>query len=538
MLFAMEEGSSFWNVRVLFRAFICSASAALTLNLFIVPLRTALPLGSLGSLGALTFGSYLETDRNSYRTWEMPIFILLGIVGGLIGACFNGLNILITRARMRYVGPRGVKRFLEVLIVTATISGCAFIVPLYTGNCLVPSVHTNHTVNSTPASASWISCEPRSPDSTASFAATVGLFTTPSEDSIKVLFHSPLNFHNGMLAVFIVLYFFAADWTYGLGVPSGLFVPSLLTGAALGRLCGQLLEEHVGGVSHPGTYALVGASAVLAGMARITISLAVILMEATGNTQWSLPVLFTVSASKWTGDFFNKGIYDIHINLKHVPLLEAFAEHAMKRLRVRDVMVRDVRTLPQSISVGALVEHLSSCNHNGFPVVRPDTNQFCGLVQRGMLQHILKHGRSYGAFSRDEQEAGMPAPMVPYAEVASQQPHFPSLNELREVLHPEDYDTFVDIMPYVDTTVLSVQEHATLRRAFVLFRTLGLRHLPVVSSDGSLCGLLTRKELILSPPTESAPSEPVVTAGTPLSAAIGPQTPPLRRQTERGMEPT
>merc|ERR1712139_322443 len=57
-------------------------------------------------------------------------------------------------------------------------------------------------------------------------------------------------------------------------------------------------------------------------------------------------------------------------------------------------------------------------------------------------------------------------------------------------------------MPYTDRTALSVQKDATLRRAFALFRTLGLRHLPVVNSDGSLCGILTRKELILGPATK------------------------------------
>ena len=31
--------------------------------------------------------------------------------------------------------------------------------------------------------------------------------------------------------------------TYGLAVPSGLFVPSLLSGAAFGRLCGNLLHR-------------------------------------------------------------------------------------------------------------------------------------------------------------------------------------------------------------------------------------------------------------------------------------------------------
>ena len=40
------------------------------------------------------------------------------------------------------------------------------------------------------------------------------------------------------LATYTILYFFLALWTYGLSVPSGLFIPSLLIGAGWGRLVG------------------------------------------------------------------------------------------------------------------------------------------------------------------------------------------------------------------------------------------------------------------------------------------------------------
>jgi chloride channel 7 len=44
------------------------------------------------------------------------------------------------------------------------------------------------------------------------------------------------------LAVFASFYFILACWTYGLTVPSGLFIPTLLTGAAWGRLVGSGIE--------------------------------------------------------------------------------------------------------------------------------------------------------------------------------------------------------------------------------------------------------------------------------------------------------
>lgn len=44
------------------------------------------------------------------------------------------------------------------------------------------------------------------------------------------------------LSVFFLLYFLLACWTYGVSVPSGLFVPSLLCGAAFGRLVANILK--------------------------------------------------------------------------------------------------------------------------------------------------------------------------------------------------------------------------------------------------------------------------------------------------------
>ena len=53
----------------------------------------------------------------------------------------------------------------------------------------------------------------------------------------------------------------------------------------------------------------------------MTISLTVILIEATGNLTYGFPIMVVLMMAKWVGDFFNEGIYDIHIQLAGVPLL-------------------------------------------------------------------------------------------------------------------------------------------------------------------------------------------------------------------------
>ena len=54
--------------------------------------------------------------------------------------------------------------------------------------------------------------------------------------------------------------------TYGLALPSGLFVPFIMAGGALGRLIGELIGPQLGAAS-PGNYALMGAAGVSAASA-------------------------------------------------------------------------------------------------------------------------------------------------------------------------------------------------------------------------------------------------------------------------------
>ncbi|OXB81821.1 UNVERIFIED_CONTAM: hypothetical protein H355_015018 [Colinus virginianus] len=77
------------------------------------------------------------------------------------------------------------------------------------------------------------------------------------------------------LGMFTVMYFFLACWTYGLIVSAEVFIPSLLIGAAWGRLFGISLSYMTKGSiwADPVNYALMGAAAQLGGIVRMTLSL-------------------------------------------------------------------------------------------------------------------------------------------------------------------------------------------------------------------------------------------------------------------------
>ena len=85
-----------------------------------------------------------------------------------------------------------------------------------------------------------------------------------------------------------------------------------LIGNVVQLLYGAILGNQANGVPFGffiGTYALVGAASFLGGVVRMTISLAVIILESTNEILFGLPVMIALMVAKWTGDYFNEVAY-------------------------------------------------------------------------------------------------------------------------------------------------------------------------------------------------------------------------------------
>ena len=279
-----------------------------------------------------SFGEFTSFDSGAvnFSIWELFLFVIIGCLGGLIGAVFNASNEQITIWRMKHVNKSQLRRFLEVLCISFLVTTVSFVMPMVWGRCTELPVDVED----------WSEQEKELVEALVPFKCEKGkeynevasLIFTDADDAIKQLFHfreagedDISTFSSAALFLFFLPYISLATIVYGIAVPSGLFVPSLLSGAAFGRLCGHLLHklDHTHGTfADSGSYALMGAAAVLGGMARMTISLTVILLEATGDMQYVLPLMLTLMAARFTGNVFNEGLYDIHIHLKRIPFMD------------------------------------------------------------------------------------------------------------------------------------------------------------------------------------------------------------------------
>lgn len=214
-------------------------------------------------------------------------------------------------------------------------------------------------------------------------------FQTP-EATVKALFHDPPGSHKIIsLVVFVAIYYPLSCITYGLSVSLGLFIPSLLVGAAWGRLTAMGLASFFPYWTfiHPGKYALIGAAAnlgkncslnyrrdslkfiLLGGIVRMTLSLSVILIESTGNISFALPLIITLISAKWMGDYFNDGIYDTNIEVAKVPMLPWYPKRSADGLQVRQIMNNPPICIRMKERTSTIVHLLKTYSYNGFPIV-------------------------------------------------------------------------------------------------------------------------------------------------------------------------
>jgi chloride channel 3/4/5 len=287
-----------------------------------------------------------------------------------------------------------------------------------------------------------------------------------------------------------ILGFSLATITFGLQIPAGIILPSMAIGALTGRAVGIIMEIWVH--NHPkflffascepdipcvtpGTYAIIGAAAALAGVTRMTVAIVVIMFELTGALTYVLPIMIAVMISKWVGDAITKrGIYESWIHFNEYPFLDNSEEASVPDVPVSQIMTRieDLVVLTSTgHTIDSLKKVLASHPYRGFPVISdPRDAILLGYISRAELSWNLESASNGPRFLPPETEAFF-----------SHQPL-------------ADPRTTLDLRPWMDQTPLTLPAKSSLHRTANYFQKLGLRYV-LFSDRGVLQGLLTKKDV-------------------------------------------
>ena len=294
-------------------------------------LETAIAASFTGAVVSRIFGS---TDinvplavidsarRGSFAIPEIPFYVALGVLAGVLGGIFNQSII------------RGMKFGRSLPIPVPLRIGCAGLISGLIVAWLPPFFQDNAGLRE---------------------LLIAGQFTWQTT------------------ALVFVAQFCLTILAYSAGAPGGLFAPALVLGSALGYLVG-LAEVAMIHSESPYTFAFAGMAAFFTAVVRVPVTAIVIIFEMTADFNLVLPLMVSSAVAYIVAESVSQGsLYEHLLEASGIEITEEHPQNDfMSELTAYDVMESKVETLDSDLTLPKVIQAMSRSHHRGFPVVKDD----------------------------------------------------------------------------------------------------------------------------------------------------------------------
>lgn len=316
--------------------------------------------------------SMTGTAAVDFSVQDIPFFLLLGLLAGLLGALFNRGIFVSLSINQRLIG----------LSLPGLVALAGFLSGI--GRAFLPI----------------------------DFRDNAGLR--------EFLVVGDASWH--LILIAFVITFLLTLVAYGSGAPGGLFAPALVLGSSIGTLVGKLalaMELLVGiplgippGISSTTTYALAGMGAFFSAVTRVPITAIVIVFEMTTDFSLVLPLMIGSVVAYLIADRVDPGsVYTRILARKGIHLeTKQAGSMPLAQLTAADVMQRRVETLSSQMSLREVVQAFSRSHHRGFPVVQ--NGQLVGIVSQSDLSDISEVSGNHPSSERQLAEIMTPNPVT------------------------------------------------------------------------------------------------------------------------------
>ncbi|KAM0334176.1 hypothetical protein ACHAQA_001196 [Verticillium albo-atrum] len=462
VLFGLEEVSYFFPAKTLFRTFFCCMIAALTLKF----------LNPYGTQKIVMFQVRYLID---WAYFELVTFVVVGMLGGAAGALFIKASKYWAQSfrRIKVIKAYPMLEVLLVAVATALLSYWNVFTRLPVAKLLLNLASP---------------CNDKDTN-----RDDLGLCPSHIDEIPPIL--------ASLLVAFLIKGLLTIV-TFGIKVPAGIYVPSMVVGGLMGRMVGHIAQWTVMRFPHfglwsdcaatvpgtciqPGAYGLIAAGSTMCGVTRLSVTLAVILFELTGSLDYVLPFSLAILVAKWTADAIEpESIYDLLTNMNSYPFLDNkhkptftsdLADIVPRVRRERVINVTNSPLVPAtSLRTKLEILHRAGELDGGLPIIRDDV--LVGLIPAPDLEYALDN-------LEDEEST-----LCLMAHVGT---HGDSIEDSGGEEDPDP----TDLTPFIDAAPMALDIRSPMDLVYECFVKLGLRYICVLR-DGRYAGLVHKKSFV------------------------------------------
>ena len=194
-----------------------------------------------------------------------------------------------------------------------------------------------------------------------------------------------------ILLTLVFVKILATSITIGSGGSGGIFAPSLFIGAMTGGFFGWAVHEYFPLITaDSGAYALVAMGAVVAGTTHAPITAIIIIFELTSTYDIILPLMITCMLSTLITTSLKRGsIYTIKLFRKGIEISHGWEQNILQAIKVRNIMNDQVVTVPESMQLVDVINHLKTQDASYLHVVS-ESNELIGIISFRDIRPVLQ----------------------------------------------------------------------------------------------------------------------------------------------------
>jgi len=293
--------------------------------------------------------------KEAFQISELPYYVLLGILAGLVSAYFTKIYIFIAESfeRLKSVWSRLIAGGFSLGLLV-------FIFPALYGEGY-------DAINS---------C---------------------LEGNLDYLYNNSMffNFKDNLLIMFvlmvavILLKVVATSLTFGSGGVGGVFAPTLFTGANTGMFFALIIDKMGIGFADKNNFALVGMCGLIAGVLQAPLTGVFLIADISGGYQLFVPLIITAIFSYLTVKIFSpSSVYHFQLAQREELMTHDQDKNVLRMMEVRKLIETDFVTLHPDATLRDLTDAISKAHRNLFPIV--DENGYLkGMLKMDDVRHLI-----------------------------------------------------------------------------------------------------------------------------------------------------